>query len=144
MTVRLVRGLDVFAVRQQLEDALGDGLNFVVSTPQIIDVMKTRGWTREAACGISRSCGESTGRNVCPSGPVPPMISGSLKRAAGRSRWQTRPGDQGKGRFVADSNERQGVTRAIRATFRGTVKSCRKTGGFWLYIRAREHILKES
>ena len=114
MTVRLACGLDVFAVRQQLEDALGDGLNFVVSTPQIIDVMK-RGVDKGSGLryfqklwGIDREECMSFGDQYNDFGQF---------EASGWSFAMANAAQEikAKARFVADSNERQGVTRAIRA-----------------------------
>ncbi len=114
MTVRLSPGLDVFAVRKQLEDALGDGLNFVVSSPWILDVMK-RGVDKGSGLryfqklwGIDREECMSFGDQYNDFGQF---------EASGWSFAMANAADEikAKARFVAESNEKDGVTRAIRA-----------------------------
>ena len=113
MTVRIPSQLDVFAVRQQLEDVLGDGLNFVVSGREIIDVMK-RGVDKGSGLryfqkmwGIDREECMSFGDQYNDFGQF---------EASGWSFAMANAADEikAKARFVADTNDHDGVTRAIR------------------------------
>ena len=114
MTVRISPQLDIFSVRQQLEDALGGELNFVVSGLQIIDVMKS---------GVDKGSGLryfqklwGIDREECMSFGDQYNDFGQFE-ASGWSFAMANAADEikQKARFVAGSNDNDGVTRAIRA-----------------------------